>query len=201
MLSLVRQLAIRSNGLLSHSIQNTFKITNTANFSAVSKIPEKLPQYIKESIPKYLDGFNEAEELKQANNEVKKIFSIDMANHKELRNVIKTINNEKYETALERNIANNTCQIRMLTNQLKLNHKDKKNKVFFIWLIDQRKKKLRRLEKLDINKYIAIIKEFEIPPLQSPHEPHNKYRFRQYKINVPIKKKREIEDFEYDRVY
>ena len=194
----LRQMLLRSH-LLTPSITRSSVVTKRC--SSGSSIPASLPHFIKDRVPKYLDGFNNIEELESANPDVQKIFSIDMAGHKELRLAIRTINEEHYKTALEKNIANRTCHIRMLTEQLKINRRDKKNKVFFIWLIDQRKKQLRRLQALDINKYTNIIKEFEIPPLESPHEPHNKYKFRQYKINVPIKRKRAIEDFEYDRNY
>lgn len=153
------------------------------------------------TLPKYIDGFNDIPELENADETVKKLFSLDFARHTELRKVVRTINTEKYESDLEKNIANNTCHIRMLVETLKKNKKDKKAKVFLIWAIDQRKKRLRRLQKLDIDKYMNIIKEYNIPPLQSPHDPKNKYKFRKFKINVPLKEKRDIEDFEHDRVY
>lgn len=157
--------------------------------------------WIHDTLPKYLDGFNDILELENADKLVQSLFSLEMASNQELRKVIRTMNEMKYETKLEKNIANNTNHIRMLTEYLKTNKKDKKRKVFLIWAIDQRKKRLRRLQQLDINKYNDIIKEHNIPPLQSPHDPANKYKFRKFKINVPLTKKREIEDFEYDRVY
>lgn len=78
---------------------------------------------------------------------------------------------------------------------------DKVNKVFFIWLIDQRKKLLKKLKKDNLQRYIDIIQELNIPPLTDPHDNVNKYKFRKYKINVPLKKKRELHEFEYDRTY
>lgn len=157
--------------------------------------------WIPDNLPKYRDGFNDIPELESAGELVQKLFSLEMAGNQEVRNVIRTMNETKYETKLEKNIANNTHHIRMLTEYLKENKKDKQRKVFMIWAIDQRKKRLRRLQQLDINKYNAIIKDYDIPPLQSPHDPKNKYKFRKFKINVPLTQKREIEDFEKDRVY
>ena len=157
--------------------------------------------WIPPPLPKYIDGFNDIPELDNANETVQKLLSLDMASESEIRKVFRTMNVEKYETDLEKNIANNTCHIRMLVERLKNNKKDKKGKVFLIWAIDQRKKRLRKLQKLDLSKYMNIIKDFEIPPLQSPHDPKNKYKFRKFKINVPLKKERAIEDFEHDRVY
>jgi len=157
--------------------------------------------WIPENLPKYIDGFNDIPELENADTLVQQLFSLEMNGKKELRKVIRTNNTDKYETKLEKNIANNTHHIRMLVEQLKNNRKDKQSKVFLIWAIDQRKKRLRRLQELDIDKYNKMIEHYNIPPLQSPHDPKNKYKFRKYKINVPLTKKREIEDFEKDRVY
>ena len=78
---------------------------------------------------------------------------------------------------------------------------DKSNKVFFIWLIDQRKKLLKKLRKEDLQRYTDIIEELGIPPLADPNDPKIKYKFRKFKINVPLKKKRELHEFEYDRNY
>ncbi|XP_066918047.1 small ribosomal subunit protein uS15m-like [Clytia hemisphaerica] len=157
--------------------------------------------WVPDNLPKYRDGFNEIPELETADPVVQKLFSLEMADGIETRKVLRTINTDKYETKLEKNIANNTLHIRMLVEQLKQNHKDKQNKVFLIWAIDQRKKRLRRLQKLDINKYNSLIEEYDIPPLESPQDPQNKYKFRKFKINVPLEKKRNIEDFEKDRNY
>ena len=154
-----------------------------------------------EEMPKYLKGFNDIPELENTNEMVQNIFSLEMSSKHDVRRAAASVYGDKYETKLEKNVANTTNQIRLLVEQLKKNKKDKQNKVFLIWLIDQRKKQLRKLQKVDINKYTDIIHEFEIPPLQSPFEPHNRYKFRKYKINVPLKKKREIEDFEDALVY
>ena len=169
--------------------------TSTDNSSATPST------WVPDNLPKYIDGFNDIPELENADPVVKKLFSLEMGDSTELRKVIRTKNAEKYETRLEKNIANNTHHIRMLVEQMQRNHKDKQTKVFLIWSIDQRKKRLRRLQQIDLNKYNAIIEEYDIPPLESPHDPKNKYKFRKFKINVPLEPKRKVEDFERDRVY
>ena len=185
--------------LLAGRIGKSFLQTNFA--SVCVPVARLKSTWIPQELPKYIDGFNNIPELETTNEQVQRLFSLDIASNYEIRKTVRTINAEAYDTTLEKNIANNTCHIRMLVERLKKNKKDKMGKVFLIWAIDQRKKRLRKLQKLDINKYMNLIKEFNIPPLQSPHEAHNKYKFRKFKINVPLKQKREIEDFEHDRVY
>lgn len=154
-----------------------------------------------ENLPKYIKGFNDIPELETANEMVQKIFSLEMASHKEFRRISAEIYTDQFETKLEKNIANATQHIRILTEQLMKFKKDRQAKEFLIWLIDQRKKNLKKLKAEDIEKYNFLIKTFEIPPLQSAHEPQNKYKFRKYKINVPLKKKRSVDEFEDAQVY
>lgn len=182
---------------------STAIIRNTPASSRISSdnSSTKPSTWVPDNLPKYIDGFNDIPELENADPVVQKLFSLEMSDGTELRKVIRTMNAEKYETRLEKNIANNTHHIRMLVEQMQRNHKDKQTKVFLIWSIDQRKKRLRRLQQLDLDKYNAIIKDYDIPPLESPHDPKNKYKFRKFKINVPLESKRKIEDFERDRVY
>ena len=59
---------------------------------------------------------------------------------------------------------------------------------------------LKKLQKKDSAAYHAIIKKMEIPPLQSYWDNHHRHKYRKYKINVPLKKKREIDDFEEELV-
>ena len=177
---------------------NPHLLTSPASYFATRSAYTWIPK----DLPKFRDGFNDIPELENANEMVQKIFALDQASNTELRKVIRTMNAEKYETDLEKNIANNTAHIRMMIEHFKRDRqKNKQSKVFIIWCIDQRKKRLKRLKELDLEKYERIIEELEIPPLQSGLDPHNRYKFRKYKINVPLKKRREIDDFEHDRVY
>ncbi len=60
---------------------------------------------------------------------------------------------------------------------------------------------MKKLKAADMQKYMDIVEELDIPPLRDPHDPEIKYKFRKFKINVPIKKKRELHEFETDRNY
>ena len=60
---------------------------------------------------------------------------------------------------------------------------------------------LKKLRKEDFLRYSDIVEELNIPPLMNANDNVNKYKFRKYKINVPLKKKRELHEFEYDRNY
>jgi small subunit ribosomal protein S15 len=62
--------------------------------------------------------------------------------------------------------------------------------VFLLWLIDQQKKKLKYLKKAHFEKYLQIIKELDITPLESSESKWNKYKFRKFKLGVDIKEKR-----------
>jgi len=150
---------------------------------------------------KFLSGFNDIPELHSANEMVQRIFSIDHANERDKRRVKKDEIFETYSGDVERIIAEYTMRIKLLLSHCQANRQDKENKVFFIWLIDQRKKLLKKLKKEDPQRYSDIVEELNIPPLTDPHENFNKYKFRKYKINVPLKKKRELHEFEYDRNY
>lgn len=183
--------SLRLHGSLMWSWRNQALPSSFFRFKA-TWIPDKLPVYI--------DGFNNIPQLDSANDMVKKIFSLQEAANTELRKVIRTINADKYDTALEKNIANNTAHIRMLVDLLQ-KRKNPAMKVFLIWCIDQRKKRLRKLQNMSVEKYESIIRDLEIPALQDPHARQNKYKFRKYKINVPLVKRRKVEDFEQDRVY
>ncbi len=60
---------------------------------------------------------------------------------------------------------------------------------------------MKKLKQADLQKYTDIVEELGIPPLRDPHDPSIKYKSRKFKLNVPLKKKRELKDFETDRNY
>lgn len=66
--------------------------------------------------------------------------------------------------------------------------------MFLQWLTDQRKKKLKYLEKTNFEKYLEIMKELDIAPLESQHTKWNKYKFRKFKLGVEVKEKRSFLD-------
>ncbi|XP_065058000.1 small ribosomal subunit protein uS15m-like [Rhopilema esculentum] len=150
---------------------------------------------------KYLSGFDKIQELQNANQMVQRIFSLEMANERDKRRVKKDEIFDTFSENIERQIAEYTMRIKLLLEHCQANKQDKENKVFFIWLIDQRKKLLKRLRRDDFEKYLQTVEQLNIPPLADPNDPKNKYKFRKYKINVPLKKKRELHEFEYDRNY
>ena len=61
--------------------------------------------------------------------------------------------------------------------------------MFLQWVVDQRNKKLKSLKASQFGRYLELIKELEIPPLESPHSKWNKYKFRKFKIGVKVEKK------------
>eukprot|EP00794_Sanderia_malayensis_P000277 gene277-901_t len=147
----------------------------------------------------FIQGYNGIPELETANDLVQRIFSIDMAGEKVKRKVTQEDISEKYSNTLERWIAVYTMRINILLQHCQTHRQDKVNKVFFIWLIDQRKKVMKKLKERDLQKYTDIVEELGIPALRDPHDPKIKYRSRKFKLNVPLKKKRELEDFETDQ--
>ena len=62
------------------------------------------------------------------------------------------------------------------------------------WITDQRNKKLRHMKNAKFDRYLALIKELNIPPLESPHSKWNKYKFRKFKLGVEVKEKRSFLD-------
>ena len=69
---------------------------------------------------------------------------------------------------------------------------DKHNKVYFRWLKDQHMKNLKSIKTLDFERYVELVKQFNIKPLESTHTKYSKYKFRQFKIGVQIKDKKRL---------
>jgi len=155
---------------------------------------------VPDEMPKYLVGFNDIPELENANEMVQSIFSLQMGTKHDFRQAVSEANKNIYSTELERNIVDNTYQIRTLTDQLRVNKKDKGNKQYLIKLIQRRKKMLRKLQDEDRAAYHDLITKLEIPALQEYWDNHHRYKFRKFKINVPLEKKRHIDDFEEELV-
>merc|ERR1719427_875599 len=155
---------------------------------------------IPENMPKFIAGFNDIPELENASEVVQKIFSLEMGSHHNFRATVSETNKKIYGSKLEQRIADRTHLIRDMTEQLRVGKKDTVKKQYFISLIQKRKKLLRKLQERDSAAYHAIIKKMEIPPLQSYWESHHRHTSRKSKRNVPIFKKRHIDDFEEEFV-
>lgn len=147
---------------------------------------------------KFVHGFSDVPELQNAPEEVQKMFSLDNANQKEKRKVISGKITAKYRNEyLLNKVAELTLKIKSVEKHMSLVNncrKDKHNKVFLLWLIDQRKKQLKKLRDQKFELYLDIIKELDIPPLDSPFTKWNKYKFRKFKIGVDIKDKKTFKD-------
>lgn len=53
-------------------------------------------------------------------------------------------------------------------------------------------KKLKSVKTLDFERYVELVKRFNIEPLKSTHTKYSKYKFRQFKIGVEIKEKKSL---------
>jgi len=200
--------------------------TNTSLFrhaSAHSHINKKWPAppprtvkspCVPDNMPKYIEGFNDIPELDDANEMVQRIFSLEFGTAKDFRRAVDTVNNAEYASPLAAEIANMTHRIRHLAEILKagkpgpitdpMKRAGKPNpntKHFFIWLIHQRKRKLQRYKSEDLRGYEELIKKLEIPALRSVWERSHRYKSRKFKINVPLVKKRHVDDFEEEFVH
>lgn len=143
---------------------------------------------------KYVSGFEDIEELHIAPEEVKRVFSLQNASQWEHRKIGLGKMEQKYADKYEQKIAKLTIQIEAVNannSDGRRGKKDIKNKVFLSWLIAQRRKKLLNLKNLRFERYLELIKELEIAPLESPHTKWNKYKFRQFKMGVEIKEKKQ----------
>lgn len=142
---------------------------------------------------KYVSGFEDIEELHNAPEEVKRVFSLQNASQWEHRKIGLGKMEQKYADKYEQKIAKLTIQIEAVkanNNDGRRGRKDIGNKVFLSWLIAQRRKKLLNLKNLRFERYLELIKELDIAPLESPHTKWNKYKFRQFKMGVEIKEKK-----------
>ncbi|XP_031554335.1 28S ribosomal protein S15, mitochondrial-like [Actinia tenebrosa] len=143
---------------------------------------------------RFICGYEDIKELHDAPENVKKIFRLENANQRDKNKVIRREIKDKYDGYSERTVAELTLKINTLQSHCKRLPKDKHNKVFLQWLTDQRKKKLKYLEKTNFEKYLEVIKELDIPPLESQHTKWNKYKFRKFKLGVEVKEKRSFLD-------
>jgi small subunit ribosomal protein S15 len=64
--------------------------------------------------------------------------------------------------------------------------------VFLQWLKDQRTKKLKSIKTSNFERYVELIKQLNIEPLESTHTKYAKYKFRRFKIGVEIKEKKSL---------
>lgn len=53
-------------------------------------------------------------------------------------------------------------------------------------------KNLKGIKTLDFERYIELVKQFNIKPVESTHTKYSKYKFRQFKIGVEIKDKKSV---------
>lgn len=143
---------------------------------------------------KFISGYEDIPELQSAPETVKRIFSLSNANQYEHRRIARHKIKENYDHRAERAIAEMTQRINVLTKHCQEKKKDNGNKVFLQWVIDQRKKKLKHMKLARFDRYLALIRELDIPPLQSPHTKWNKYKFRKFKIGVKVKRKKSVHD-------
>ncbi|XP_028414144.1 uncharacterized protein LOC114537206 [Dendronephthya gigantea] len=142
---------------------------------------------------KFLSGFEELPELEGADENVRRIFSLDNASQQQKRKVLNKELMKVCKTPKEREIAEQTISIANLEEHLqRTRNKDKHNKVFLQWLKDQRMKKLKSIKTSDFERYIVLVKQLDIEPLESTHTKYAKYKFRKFKIGVEIKEKRSL---------
>jgi len=201
-----------------HTNSSLFRHAN-AHSHMNKKWPASPPRTVKspcvpDNMPKYIEGFNDIPELDDANEMVQRIFSLEFGTAKDFRRAVDTINNVEYASPLAAEIANMTHRIRHLAEILKagkpgpitdpVKRAGKPNpntKHFFIWLIHQRKRKLQRYKAEDLRGYEELIEKLEIPALRSVWERSHRYKSRKFKINVPLVKKRHVDDFEDEFVH
>ncbi|KAJ7385886.1 hypothetical protein OS493_013922 [Desmophyllum pertusum] len=142
---------------------------------------------------KYISGFEDIEELHNAPEEVKRVFCVQNASQLDHRNVAVEKLREQYTDEEELYIAKLSVKIeavRKNNNDGKRGALDKHNKVFLNWLICQQRKKLRRLKDTRFERYLELLKELDLTPLESPHSKWNKYKFKEFKIGIEIKEKK-----------
>lgn len=53
-------------------------------------------------------------------------------------------------------------------------------------------KKLKSIKMSDFQRYVELINQLNIEPLESTHSKYAKYKFRRFKIGVEIKKKKSL---------
>ncbi|XP_046846321.1 uncharacterized protein LOC124440038 [Xenia sp. Carnegie-2017] len=142
---------------------------------------------------KFIGGFEDIEELQNADENVRRIFSFENASQQAKRKVWNKQLMKSCITAKENQIAVQTVSIKNLEKHLEMmKNKDKHNKVYLQWLKDQRMKKLKSIKNSNFERYVKLIKDLDIKPLESTHSKYAKYKFRRFKIGVEIKKKKSL---------
>ena len=142
---------------------------------------------------KFLSSFEDIPELKSADENVRRIFSLDNASQRKKREVLNKELMKNCNTPKEREIARQTISIANLEEHLeRMRNKDKHNKVYLQWLKDQRMKKLKSIKTSDFERYVELIKKLNVKPLESTHTKYAKYKFRRFKIGVEVKEKKSL---------
>ena len=57
-------------------------------------------------------------------------------------------------------------------------YQNKHSKVFLNWLICKRRRKLQHLKDARFERYLELLKELDLEPLDHPHSAKNKYKMR-----------------------
>nr|CAI5870429.1 unnamed protein product [Callosobruchus analis] len=136
---------------------------------------EGVPQIDKEHV--ILD-FKESKELSTADNNVKKLFSLEFAPHKHtnrlyIHEFVDKVKRHEYDIAsIEVKIAKWTGVIRALQECMERFPRNKKLKVFLKELIDKRKKHLKYLRRWDYKRFEWLLERMNMVYKPPPNEFH-----------------------------
>ncbi|XP_077977306.1 small ribosomal subunit protein uS15m-like [Glandiceps talaboti] len=120
-------------------------------------------------------GFEDIEELKDADEKVKKIFSLEYASRQEVQfkkgtMLVDKVREDEFKPSHEAKIAILTVKIRNLAEHMKENKKDKVNKRRLYIMIDRRNQLLGYLRRNNYDRFKWLLEElgiqYSVPPIQ-----------------------------------
>ncbi|KAL9969086.1 hypothetical protein ACROYT_G021252 [Oculina patagonica] len=194
-MSLLRRMLSLPSPLAFQRIISTYRVIGSSSTSSIIKLPTRFLQLYCRNLSavvdlyadswssgrKYISGFEDIEELQNAPEEVKRVFSLQNASQVEHRKVALEKVRVQYNDEEERYIAELCVKIEAVKKNNedgRRGAKDKRNKVFLHWLICQRRKKLQRLKDTRFERYLELLKELDLEPLEHPQSVKNKYKMK-----------------------
>ncbi|XP_065837601.1 small ribosomal subunit protein uS15-like [Oscarella lobularis] len=118
-----------------------------------------------------IHGYEGVVELEKANDNVKKLFSLEFANKRELekvevKEVMEKLQRKAFDTGSpEVQIGVLTVRIRNLSDHLKVNKKDYSCKRALQLVLEKRKKQMRYLRKTNPRRYETLLRELGVRPI------------------------------------
>ncbi|XP_011314420.1 28S ribosomal protein S15, mitochondrial [Fopius arisanus] len=170
--SLIVNTFAKNGGCITRGLKSNLKIKWVRPEKIPSTHPSKSGDYLESTVKTSADEvacrYNQSQELKDAPEIVKKLFTLEYMsnqetkkmNHEKLRNLVKR--HDMDYRSMEVTLAIMTSEIRHLQKMQEIHPRNKKTKVFLKELIEKRKKYLGDLRRWDYKRFEWVLEKLNI---------------------------------------